>query len=290
MTVREMLFENQDVKYGDFHSKLIPGIDRGEIIGVRLPVIRKIAKKAALDDLEINTFYYEEKMINGMVIEYNKKLSLDERFALLDDFVPLIDNWAICDCCCATYKFTLKNLNEVFNYILKYKDGSEYEVRFMCVMMLDYFLKNEFIAEVLSTLLSLNRDEYYINMAVAWALATAYVNFKDKVNPVLENKVLPAWVHNKTIQKICESYRICNDDKKYLKREDAVAVSLTLPLREAPYETTILFPFFDGLIPEGWLLGVVSRNWKINQKDRFGLLLAACRDCIGDVCIRGEIT
>ena len=160
MTVREMLFENQDVKYGDFHSKLIPGIDRGEIIGVRLPVIRKIAKKAALDDLEINTFYYEEKMINGMVIEYNKKLSLDERFALLDDFVPLIDNWAICDCCCATYKFTLKNLNEVFNYILKYKDGSEYEVRFMCVMMLDYFLKNEFIAEVLSTLLSLNRDEY----------------------------------------------------------------------------------------------------------------------------------
>lgn len=217
MTVREMLFENQDVKYGDFHSKLIPGIDRGEIIGVRLPVIRKIAKKAALDDLEINTFYYEEKMINGMVIEYNKKLSLDERFALLDHFVPLIDNWAICDCCCATYKFTLKNLNEVFNYILKYKDGSEYEVRFMCVMMLDYFLKNEFIEEVLSTLLSLNRDEYYINMAVAWALVTAYVNFKDKVNPVLENKVLPAWVHNKTIQKICESYRICDDDKKYLK-------------------------------------------------------------------------
>lgn len=217
MTVREMLFENQDVKYGDFHSKLIPGIDREKIIGVRLPVIRKIAKKAALNDLVINTFYYEEKMINGMVIEYNKKLSLDERFALLDDFVPLIDNWAICDCCCATYKFTLKNPNEVFNYILKYKGGSEYEVRFMCVMMLDYFLKNEFITEVLSTLLSLNRDEYYINMAVAWTLATAYVNFKDKVNPVLENKVLPAWVHNKTIQKICESYRICDDDKKYLK-------------------------------------------------------------------------
>lgn len=90
MTVREMLFENQDVKYGDFHSKLIPGIDRGEIIGVRLPVIRKIAKKAALDDLEINTFYYEEKMINGMVIEYNKKLSLDERLRFLMILLPLM--------------------------------------------------------------------------------------------------------------------------------------------------------------------------------------------------------
>ena len=70
------------------------------------------------------------------------------------------------------------------------------------------------------------------------------------------------------------------------KVNQALAVSLTLPLRQEPYETTILFPFFDGLIPEGWLLGVVSRNWKINQKDRFGLLLSACRDCIGDVCIR----
>lgn len=77
-------------------------------------------------------------------------------------------------------------------------------------------------------------------------------------------------------------------DKEYLKREDKVAVSLTLPLRSEPYEVTILFPFFDGLIPEGWLLSVVSRNWKIDQRDRFGLLLAACRDCIGDVCIRRE--
>lgn len=77
-------------------------------------------------------------------------------------------------------------------------------------------------------------------------------------------------------------------DKEYFKKRDALAVSLTLPLQEEAYEASILFPFFDGLIPEGWLLGVVSRNWKINQNDRFGLLLVACRDCIGDVCIRGE--
>ena len=77
-------------------------------------------------------------------------------------------------------------------------------------------------------------------------------------------------------------------DKEYLQRKDAVAVSLTLPLQQETYETTILFPFFAGLIPEGWLLGVVSRNWKINPTDRFGLLLSACRDCIGDVCIRNE--
>lgn len=75
-------------------------------------------------------------------------------------------------------------------------------------------------------------------------------------------------------------------NEKYLKEKDAVAISLTMPLKKEEYVSNVLFPFFDGLIPEGWLLGVVSKNWKINQNDRFGLLLAACRDCIGDVSIR----
>lgn len=77
-------------------------------------------------------------------------------------------------------------------------------------------------------------------------------------------------------------------DAVYLKREDAGAVSLTLPLTEQTYTSKTLFPFFDGLIPEGWLLGIVSRNWKIDPKDRFGLLLVACKDCIGNVSIMEE--
>ena len=76
---------------------------------------------------------------------------------------------------------------------------------------------------------------------------------------------------------------------EYLQRPDAVAASITLPLRGDAYEAAILFPFFDGLIPEGWLLDAVSHNWKINANDRFGLLLLACKDCIGDVCIRNEV-
>lgn len=190
MNVREELFKNQDEKYGDFHSKLIPNIDRDKIIGVRLPNIRKIAKAAAKENAFADTFYYEEKMVKGMVIEYNKKLSLMQRLSLLDEFVPLIDNWAICDCCAATYKFTLKNFDEVFKYILKYKNGSEYEVRFMCVMMLDYFLNEEYIDKVLNILLSIDREEYYINMAIAWTLADAYVDFKDKINDIIINKKL----------------------------------------------------------------------------------------------------
>lgn len=74
-------------------------------------------------------------------------------------------------------------------------------------------------------------------------------------------------------------------DTTYLNRDNAAAVSLTLPIREETYRSNILFPFFDGLIPEGWLLNVISRNWKIDRTDRFGLLLKACKDPIGNVSI-----
>ena len=77
-------------------------------------------------------------------------------------------------------------------------------------------------------------------------------------------------------------------DKKYLESANAVGLSLTMPLTDEVYKSTTVFPFFDGLIPEGWLLNVVTRNWKLRVNDRFGLLLVACRDCIGDVYVRNE--
>ncbi|MBR3469674.1 MAG: HipA N-terminal domain-containing protein [Lachnospiraceae bacterium] len=86
------------------------------------------------------------------------------------------------------------------------------------------------------------------------------------------------------IQETEEGYEF-QYDKEYLEMDDALSVSQTMPLQAEPYVSSTLFPFFDGLIPEGWLLGVVERNWKLDGKDRFGLLLVACGDCIGDVRI-----
>ena len=74
-------------------------------------------------------------------------------------------------------------------------------------------------------------------------------------------------------------------DGDYLNKTDSIPVSLTLPLQEKPYKQNVLFPFFDGLIPEGWLLEVAEKNWKLSSRDRMGLLLACCRDCIGAVSI-----
>jgi len=89
-----------------------------------------------------------------------------------------------------------------------------------------------------------------------------------------------------TLRETDEGY-VFSYDAEYLADPSAPAVSLTLPRQETPYFSRTLFAFFDGLIPEGWLLNLVVHNWKIDQRDRFGLLLVACRDCIGAVSIRG---
>lgn len=102
------------------------------------------------------------------------------------------------------------------------------------------------------------------------------------------NKIGIVYVQNRRAGKIedtAEGYVFAYDEE-YVDDTEALPVSLTLPLRKEPFESTTLFPFFDGLIPEGWLLDVVVDNWKLNPKDRFSILLVACRDCIGDVCIR----
>lgn len=216
MQVREELFNNQDLEYKAFHSKLVPNVQPDKIIGVRVPVLRKIAMQAARENCAISTDYYEEKMVKGMAIGY-KKCSIDEYLKELGDFIPFIDNWGVCDCVCATLKFTEKYREEVWDFIQPYFHGGEYDIRFAVVMLMDYFLTDEYIDKSIEILSSVRSEYYYVNMAVAWALSVAFVKFKSKTLPLLEGKVLSPWVHNKTIQKICESYRVDSETKVYLK-------------------------------------------------------------------------
>lgn len=218
MKIRDELFKEQDLKYRDFQSKLIPNIGKDKIIGVRIPVLRRIAKEAVKEKVSVvDCCYYEEKLVKGLMIGY-KKGSIEERLAELKEFVPLIDNWAVCDSCCSNLKFTVNNREIVFEFLLDYINKSEYETRFAVVMLMDYYLCDEYIDRTLDLIKSVKSDLYYVNMAVAWALSVAMVKYPDKVLEILKNKALSAWVHNKTIQKCCESYRISNDDKNYLKK------------------------------------------------------------------------
>lgn len=217
MNIREELFKNQDKAYADFHSKHVPTIDKNLIIGVRMPILRKIAKQAVKDGVSLeDTYYYEEKMLTGLMTGY-KKCCVEEHLEDLRKFIPLIDNWAVCDCACSTFKFVEKNPQIYWDFIIQYLGKSEYETRFAVVMMMDYYINNEYVDKALEIMTQIKTDEYYVNMAIAWALSVAYIKYEDKVLDILNNKTLDSFVHNKAIQKIRESYRVDKAKKDYLK-------------------------------------------------------------------------
>lgn len=219
--IREKLFELQDKKYKDFHSSLCPNIN--DIIGVRIPELRNIAKQIAKENpveyLEnVPKEYYEEKMLQGLVIGYMKS-SLEEKQKYLDEFVPIIDNWAICDCCTSTYKFTNKYLTEMWNYIQKYlSSDKEFELRFAIVMLMDYYITDEYIDRVIKIYDNIHNDAYYVKMAVAWALSVCYVKFPKKTMDFMQKNNLDDFTYNKALQKMIESYRVDENIKNELRK------------------------------------------------------------------------
>lgn len=215
MNVREELFSAQDLKYKDFHKKLVPTVDEDKIIGVRLPQLRKIAKR-----LESNNFewdYYEEIMLHGFYIGY-EKMPYQARIRLLDAFIPYIDNWAVCDCVSSSLKFIEKNRKDFLEYLQKYMGSEkEYELRFAVVILMDYYITDEYIDYVLEFLSSVKSRYYYVNMAVAWALSVAFVKYQSKTMPILESKSFTKDIQNMTISKIRDSFRVDKETKEYVK-------------------------------------------------------------------------
>ena len=218
--IREKLLELQDKKYQKFHSKLCPNVE--DIIGVRVPELRKIAKQIAKENPQeylekAPKEYYEERMLQGFVIGY-MKASLGERLTYLDEFVPIIDNWAVCDCCTSTYKFTKKYLKEMWEYIQKYLSSNrEFELRFGIIMLMDYYLTEEYIDQVLEIYHNIQNEGYYVKMGVAWAISMAYMKFPEKTMELLNNNHLDDFTYNKALQKMIESYQIDKETKQKLK-------------------------------------------------------------------------
>lgn len=215
MNIRDALFEKQDLEYREFHSRLVPNISKERIIGVRVPEIRKIAKKAAKENAVFEPYYIEEAMVKGLIIGF-EKCSIEEHLDAIRHFIPHIDNWAVCDTCCAGFKFAVNHQQAVWSFILPYLDKSEFEARFAIVMMMDYFINDEYVDKVLEKLKDIKTEDYYVNMASAWALSVAFVKYSNKVMPIFEERILPAWVHNKAIQKCRESYRVDKNTKDYI--------------------------------------------------------------------------
>lgn len=223
MDIKEELISLADEKYKKFHSNLCPGTEN--ILGVRVPVLRNYAKelsnKYSIDYLlnKIDEEYYEEIMLKGMLIGLNKKIEWKELEKYIKEFVPKINNWAICDVFCAGLKITKKYKKEMFELINEYLASKrEFELRFAIVMILDYYIEKEYLEKDFNIFNQIKSDKYYVKMAVAWAISICLIKFYDETIKYLENNTfLDNWTYNKAIQKAIESYRITNEQKDKLR-------------------------------------------------------------------------
>lgn len=218
--VQQELLELQDLGYKEFHAKLMPTISPDVIIGVRTPVLRAYAKVFQKSG-DCQHFmkalphrFYEENNLQGFVIAAMKdeKTCLDE----LERFLPFVDNWATCDM--MRPKVFRRNPQVLLPYIEKWlKSEKTYTVRFAIGMLMDYFLEAHFDEKYPKMVADIAMEEYYVQMMQAWYFATALAKRWDAIIPWLEEERMNQWVHNKTIRKAIESYRITDEQKAYLR-------------------------------------------------------------------------
>lgn len=218
--IKDDLFAMQDAGYRDFHSKLMPNIDKERIIGVRTPQARKYANQAAKNpdvDIFLNNlphYYYEENNIHAFVIEKIK--DYDECIRAVEDFLPYVDNWATCDL--MKPKVFGKNKEKLINSVEKWlKSDQAYTIRFGSNMLMSFFLNEDFEKEHIEWLTAVDSDDYYVQMGIAWYLATALAKQYDETVKYIEENRFSVWIHNKAIQKARESYRVPDERKEYLK-------------------------------------------------------------------------
>lgn len=222
--IRERLRSLSEEDYKEFNRKLIPGVEH--VMGIRLPAMRKLAREAAKEDFRSylkearekigQDSFHEEIMMQGLILGY-AKMERDERSGYLDEFVPKIGNWAVCDSCVTGYKFMEKDSQYWFDYLRKFADSrEEFELRFMIVAMMSHFVDADHIDEILEYCGRIRHDGYYTKMGVAWTVQVCYVKFPEKIRRFLEHDSMDDFTHNKAIQKIRESYRVSREEKEEL--------------------------------------------------------------------------
>lgn len=218
--IEKELLNMGDIKYREFSSALMPTVNADTVIGIRTPLLRAYAKKL-INDGRSQYFieslphrYYEQNNLHAFIIEQAK--DFDECIRQIEIFLPYIDNWATCDS--LSPKCLRKNKPALLTKIRDWVTSPhEFTVRFALKCLMAHFLDDDFENSYLNIAASPKRDEYYINMMVAWFFATALAKQWDAAVPYIEKRKLSPWIHAKTIQKACESYRITDEQKTFLR-------------------------------------------------------------------------
>ena len=221
MTIIDQLFALQDIAYGDFQAKLIPTVDRSNIIGVRTPALRNLAQQISKTDAarefigSLPHRYFEENNLHAFIVA--RTTDFDEALRQTELFLPHIDNWATCDQ--FTPKVFGKHPDELLTAIKRWIASQHtYTVRFAIKMLMTFYLDGLFTDEYPQMVAAVKSDEYYVKMMIAWYFATALTKQYDSVVGYLTGHKLDVWCHNKTIQKAIESYCISDERKAALRK------------------------------------------------------------------------
>ena len=219
--VSQLLQENAEPDYRDFSAGLVPGCE--EMLGVRIPKLRALAKQICKQDFrafltDYHKQYFEDTMLHGLVLA-GAKMPMEERLQWLADFLPQINNWSICDCTSTT--FNLKQPAEaaqMYAFLLSHSQNPlPYARRFVLVMLLAHYLQPQYLADILRLLEEVPGNDYYVNMAKAWLLATLFVKYREEGLAYLQNSRLDDFTYNKSLQKILESRRMLPEDRELIR-------------------------------------------------------------------------
>lgn len=220
MSIHERLKAVQEPSYREFTKKLIP--NEPDILGVRIPVLRQLAKEIMKDEpltflAEVENRYFEETQLEGFVIGM-MKMPAEERIPYIEKFIPKIRNWSVCDGFCSALKDAKKNQALYWALVEKYAASDKaYDQRFAAVMMLNYFINDVYLEKSLALLDTLKHDDYYVRMGVAWSVSMFFIRKPIETMPYLQHNTLDDWTYNKALSKITESLRVSKETKDRIR-------------------------------------------------------------------------
>lgn len=225
--ITKKLFSLQDEKYRDFQIKLVPGITKEQMIGIRTPDLRALAKEISANPDTASAFlqelphkYFEENLIHFFIVALIK--DFDECISQVEKFLPYVDCWPVCDQ--ASPKVFKKNHEKLLSLVKNWISSDHiYTSRYGMRILMNEFLGEDFKTEYADLVVSrMSRkgetEDYYLKMMAAWYFATALAKNWEQVLPFIEERRLDPWTHNKAIQKALESFRVTDEHKEYLRK------------------------------------------------------------------------
>jgi len=219
--IRDELLRKAEGGYRKF-SDAVTVPDKHKVIGIRMPLIKQFAKDICAGDWKeyldaIEDEYHEDLLLRGYIISY-AKTDLDEKFRLIREFVPKMDNWAVCDSFTMSFKIPKKDTDAYWRFSIPYLDtNEEFQIRFAVVMMLAHFVDKEHIGNIIGYMDSIKHPAYYVKMAVAWCICECFLKFPEETMGFLKNNTLDNFTFSKALSKITDSFRVGDDMKNVIR-------------------------------------------------------------------------